>query len=116
MAEATAQTQEQVKTPPASQVDDVGVPNPESLRILAEDLPEKDAVQRAVKDGMLADTAQQEAKAKAKVVDESPDAANTPSGYALKQVTGVANDAKRGEEYARHKQAQRWGTEPVAQS
>jgi len=100
----------------ASQVADVGVPTPQSLRDLAEDLPEKDAVQKAYKQAMLADTAQQEAKAKAKAVDESPDADETPSGYALKQVTGVANDAKRGEQYLRAKTARRWGYVPVDES
>jgi hypothetical protein len=107
---------EEGRTPTAGQVADVGVPNPESIRELAEDLPERDAVQKAVKEGMLADTAQQEAKAKAKVVDESPDAAETPSGHALKEVTGVGNDTKRGEEYLRHKTAKRWGYVPVDES
>jgi hypothetical protein len=100
-------------TPPAAQVADVGVPNPDPIRQLAEDLPANDRVQKAYKDGMLADTAQQEAKAKAVAVDESPNASETPSGAALKAVTGIANDAKRGEEYARHKAAARWGTVPA---
>lgn len=95
------------------EVKDVGVPNPATLRALAEDLPEKDAVQKAVKDGMLADSAQEEAKHKAKVVDESPNADETPSGYALKKVTGISSDGKRGEEYARHKSARRHGYVPV---
>lgn len=91
---------------------DLGVPTPEPLRQLAEDLPEKDEVQKAVKEGMLADTSQQEAKAKAKVVDASPDAAETPSGHALKQVAGIADDTKRGEEYLRHKSQARHGYVP----
>lgn len=95
------------------EVKDVGTPNPPSLRALAEDLPEKDAVQKAVKAGILADTAQQEAKEKAKVVDASPNADDTPSGYALGKVTGIASDQKRGEQYLRHKTAKRWGYVPV---
>jgi hypothetical protein len=91
----------------------VGVPTPRSLRILAEDLPEKDTVQKATKAAMLADTAQQEAKEKAKAVDASPNAADTPSGGALKKVTGVANDTERGEKYLREKTARRWGYVPV---
>jgi hypothetical protein len=95
------------------QVADVGTPNPPSLRVLADDLPEKDEVQKAVKAGMLADSAQQEAREKAKVVDASPNADETPSGYALKKVTGIAHDTKRGEEYLRHKTARRWGYVPA---
>lgn len=92
---------------------DVGTPNPPSMRALAEDLPEKDPVQKAVKAGMLADSAQDEAKQKAKVVDESPNADETPSGYALGKVTGISSDEKRGEAYAQHKSAKRWGTIPA---
>jgi hypothetical protein len=84
-------------------------PNPEPLRELARDLPEKDDVQKAVKEGILADSAQAEAKAKAKVVDLSPDAPDTPSGHALKKVAGIADDVKRGEEYARERAAKRHG-------
>lgn len=91
----------------------VGVPTPASLRALAEDLPENDRVQKAVKDGMLADTAQQEARAKVKVVDESPNASETPSGVALKKTAGVSNDTDRGERYVREKSAVRWGYVPV---
>lgn len=75
----------------------------------AEALPEKDEVQKQVKRGMLAEDAQTEAKAKAKVVDLSPDAADTPSGAALKATAGISDDVKRGEEYARVKSAKRWG-------
>jgi hypothetical protein len=39
---------------------DVGTPNPEVLRQLAEDLPEKDTVQKEIKAGMLATSAQEE--------------------------------------------------------
>jgi hypothetical protein len=92
---------------------DVGTPNPPSLRALAEDLPEKDTVQKEVKAGILADSAQEEARHKAKVVDESPNADETPSGYALKKVVGISSDQKRGEEYARHKAAKRHGYVPA---
>lgn len=92
---------------------DVGPPTPFSLRELAKDLPERDAVEKAVKQGMLADSAQAEARAKAKVVDESRDAGDTPSGHALKKVTGVGNDTDRGERYLREKTAKRWGYVPV---
>lgn len=101
------------RTPSAAQVADVGVPNPEALRDLAQDLPEDDSVQQAYKDAMLADTAQQEAKAKAKAVDASPNASETPSGGALQAVTGVSNDADRGEKYLREKSARRWGYVPA---
>jgi hypothetical protein len=95
------------------QIADVGTPTPEPLRELAEDLPERDEVQVAVKAAMLAETAQQEAKEKAKVVDASPNADDTPSGYALKKVTGISNDTKRGEKYLEHKTAKRWGYVPA---
>lgn len=91
----------------------VGVPTPQSLRVLAEDLPEKDKVQVAYKDAMLADTAQDECKAKVVAVDASPNAAETPSGGALKKVSGISNDTERGEKYAHEKTARRWGYVPV---
>lgn len=94
-------------------LESVGVPTPRSLRVLAEDLPEKDKVQKAYKDAMLADTAQAEAKAKVVVVDASPNAAETPSGAALKKVAGVSHDTERGEKYLREKTAHRWGYVPV---
>mgnify|MGYP003577910558 CR=1 FL=1 len=106
-APAPADVQTETKTA------DVGTPTPQSLRILAEDLPEKDPVQQAYKDAMLADSSQDEAKAKAKVVDESPNAAETPSGAALKKVTGVSNDTERGEKYTQEKTAVRWGYRSV---
>lgn len=101
------------RTPDASQAADVGTPTPNALRELAKDLPERDTVQKAYKGAMLADSAQEEARHKVTVVNESPDAAETPSGYALKKAAGVSNDAKRGEEYLRHKTARRWGYVPA---
>jgi hypothetical protein len=89
---------------------------PASLRRLAEDLPENDAVQKAYKEAMTAEDPQKEAKAKAKVVDESPDASETPSGAALKKVVGVSNDTERGEKYLEHKTAKRWGYRYVDES
>lgn len=109
-------TQAEGRTPSAVQIADVGVPNPGPIRDLAEDLPEKDNVQKAYKSAMLADTAQEEAKHKAKAVAASPDADETPSGSALQKVTGIANDTERGEKYLRHKTARRWGYVPVDES
>jgi hypothetical protein len=87
----------------------LGNPNTGVRRDLAEDLPEKDEVQVAYKTAMTADSMQAEVKAKVDAVDASPNAADTPSGYALKKTAGIANDTERGEEYARVKAARRWG-------
>jgi hypothetical protein len=82
---------------------------PAAQREAAEDLPEKDDVQKNIKKGLTADDAQTEAKAKAAVVDDSPNAAETPSGGALKAVAGISDDVERGEAYEREKSARRWG-------
>jgi hypothetical protein len=82
---------------------------PDAQRDAAEDLPEKDEVQKQIKKSLTADDAQTEAKAKAKVVDESPNADETPSGGALKAVAGISDDVERGEAYEREKSARRWG-------
>lgn len=92
---------------------DLGVSTPSAMRVLAEDLPVKDKVQKAYKDGMLASSSQEECRAKVAVVDGSPDAADTPSGAALKKVAGISNDTERGEKYLREKTAKRWGYVPV---
>lgn len=92
---------------------DLGPEMPPALRELAKDLPERDEVQRAYKAQMLADDMQDAAKEKVKVVKASPDAIDTPSGYALTKAAGIAHDADRGEAYARHKSAKRWGYVPV---
>ena len=92
---------------------DLGPEMPRSMQALAEDLPEKDEVQKAYKKQMLAQDMQVAAKEKVKIVDASPDADDTPSGYALKKVAGIAHDGDRGEAYARHKSAKRWGYIPV---
>ncbi len=92
---------------------DAGAGAPESMRDAAEDLPENDNVQKNIKKAMLATDAQTEAKAKAAVVDDSSTGAEeTPSGYALQKTAGIADDVKRGEEYARIKSAMRHGTVP----
>jgi hypothetical protein len=91
------------------QVTDAGAGVPDSMEAAAEDLPEQDEVQEATKDGMLAESAQDEAEAKVKAVDASPNAAETPSGAALKETAGIADNKERGEEYARVKSAHRWG-------
>ena len=88
---------------------DLGPEMPAPMRKLAEKLPEKDEVQEAYKAQMLSMDMQDAAKEKVKIVDASPDAAETPSGYALKKVAGIAHDADRGEAYAQHKSARRWG-------
>ncbi len=92
---------------------DAGAGAPEAMRDAAEDLPERDDVQKAVKAAMLATDAQTEAKEKAKVVENSTTGAEeTPSGFALQAVAGIADDVKRGEEYARIKSAVRHGYVP----
>ena len=96
--------------------DDLGRPYPEPVRQLAKDLPEKDEVQEAYKAQFLADDQQSEVKEKMTVVEASPNSPDTPSGYALQKVAGVSNDAERGDEYARHKMARRWGYVPADES
>ena len=91
----------------------LGPEMPAPMRELAKKLPEKDEVQVAYKEQMLAMDMQDAAKEKVKIVDASPDAADTPSGHALKKVSGIAHDADRGEAYARHKTAKRWGYVPA---
>lgn len=88
---------------------DAGAGAPAGYEEAAEALPEKDDVQKATKEAMLADTGQEEAEAKAKVVDASPNAAETPSGVALKETAGISDNVERGNEYARIKSAARWG-------
>jgi hypothetical protein len=85
----------------------------EAIKQLAEKLPEKDEVQKAVKAGMLADDPKKEVAEKVKVVKASPDAEETPSGHALIKVAGISDDQKRGEEYTKHKTAKRWGYVPA---
>ena len=82
----------------------------------AEELPEKDEVQKAIKESLTADDAQTEAEAKAKVVELSPGSEETPSGGALKATASIEDDVERGEQYAREKQARRWGTVPADES
>lgn len=104
------------KTPTAKQVADVGVPNSESFRELADDVvPEKDADQKAYKRQIQADSAKEEAQAKAERVesDSSPDAQETPSGAALLATSGIANDTERGGAYARAKDVARRGVLPA---
>lgn len=94
---------------------DSGAGAPPAQRDAAEALPEGDAVKDAVKASLLATDAQTEAKEKAKVVaDSSTGAGDTPSGYALTQTAGIADDVERGEEYARIKTAKRWGYVPAS--
>lgn len=117
MAENTPRDKALDPTPVEVKTDDktANLPpsTPASLRRLAEDLPENDAVQKAYKEAMTAEDSAKEAKAKAKAVSESPNASDTPSGAALKKVAGVSNDTERGEKYLREKTAHRWGYVPV---
>lgn len=92
---------------------DLGPEMPAAMRALAEDLPEKDEVQKAYKRQMLAMDQQAADREKVKIVNASPDAGDTPSGYALKKVVGIAHDGDRGEAYAREKSAKRWGYVPA---
>jgi hypothetical protein len=87
-------------------------PHTEGFRERGEELAEKpsaDKVQAAVREQLTADTSQQEAKAKVRQVDASPDAGSTPSGVALKEVAGISDDAKRGEAYQRERAKVRHG-------
>jgi len=93
---------------------DAGAGVPESYVEAAEALPEHDDVEKAVKAAMLAETGQEEAQEKAKVVDASPNSIDTPSGYALKETAGISDNIERGEEYARIKSAKRWGYVPAS--
>lgn len=88
---------------------DDGAGAPPGMEKAAKALPEKDDVQKGVKEAMLADTGQEEAQAKADVVAASPDAPDTPSGGALEATKGISDNVERGEEYAREKSARRWG-------
>lgn len=88
---------------------DAGAGAPDSMDAAVEALPEGDEVEKATKTAMQAKTGQAEAKAKVKAVDASPDAADTPSGHALKETAGISDNRKRGEAYARAKAEKRWG-------
>ncbi len=88
---------------------DEGAGAPAGYQEAAEALPEKDDVQKAHKEALLAETGQEEAQAKAKIVEASPDAPDTPSGYALQKTADIADNTERGEAYAREKSAARWG-------
>lgn len=108
---AAAEADTDIKTDDASA--NLPASTPAEMRARAEDLPEKDAVQKAYKQAMTTTDHQTEAKAKAKIVDESPNADQTPSGVALKKVAGITNDTERGEAYARERAAVRHGWTPV---
>jgi hypothetical protein len=59
---------------------------------------------------MQADTVAEEMAAKKIIVEESPDAAETPSGAALLAVAGESDPIEAGEKYARVKRAVRLGS------
>lgn len=90
-------------------ITDEGAGAPDAMIPMAEELPEKDDVQKATKAAMLAETGQEEAQEKLKAVKASPDAIDTPSGYAMSKVASISNNKERGEQYAREKSAKRWG-------
>jgi hypothetical protein len=90
--------------------------NSDEMRRLAEDLPEKNDVQKAYKDALTTDDPHKQDRAYLRAAELSPDAMDTPSGYALKECIGESNDTKRGEKYARAKTARRWGYVPVDES
>jgi hypothetical protein len=88
---------------------DSGAGAPEPQREAAENLPDKNPMDKAIKKAYNANDAQTEAKAKKEVVEMSADSAETPSGHALIKTAGIADDVKRGEEYNRIKMAVRLG-------
>lgn len=96
-----------------NQVIDGAAGAPAGMRDAAEDLPEDDEVEQSHKDALLAEDAQSEAEAKLESAEASPDAVDTPSGYALSKTAGIADDVERGEAYAREKSAKRWGYVPA---
>jgi len=95
---------------------DAGAGVPDSYIEAAEALPEHDEVEKATKAAMLAETGQEEAQEKAKVVDASPNSIDTPSGFALKATAGIKDNIARGNEYARIKSAKRWGYIPATEA
>jgi hypothetical protein len=89
---------------------DNGPNQPEIFRDRAEDvIPEWDADNKAYKKQILADSPAAEAKAQASRVEGQPAAEATPSGHALVETAGIADDEERGAEYERVKRARRWG-------
>jgi hypothetical protein len=90
--------------------------NSAEMRRRAEDLPAKNDVQKAYKDALTTDDPHKQDRAYLRAAELSPDAMDTPSGYALKESIGESNDTKRGEKYARAKTARRWGYVPVDES
>lgn len=92
---------------------DAGAGAPPSMREAAEALPEGDEVEKATKDAMLADTVGEEVSSKVEVVEASPDAAETPSGGALKAVEGISDPIEQAEAYKREKSLRRFGHAPI---
>jgi len=108
--ESKAKTASDKETDEAvEEVLDAGAGVPAGYEEAAEALPEKDEVQKAHKEAALAETGQEEAQAKAKIVEASPDSPETPSGAALLETAGIEDNVERGNEYARVKSMHRWG-------
>lgn len=120
MADTTKQDpagfEAEVKTKTDDLSADLSPANSDEMRRLAEDLPERNAVEKAYKAALTTESPQKEAKAYLKVAEESVDALDTPSGHGLKESVGESNDTKRGEKYARAKTARRWGYVPADES
>lgn len=83
-------------------------PESGATRDIAERMNEKDEGQKLHKEALLADSPKEQAEKKAAIVDISPDAAETPSGAALKKVAGISDNVLRGLHYAYEKAIRRW--------
>lgn len=113
MADTKQQHDAPVKTRTDDKTANLGPANSQEMRRLAEDLPERDSVQKAYKDALTTEDPHTEARAYLKAAEESPNAMDTPSGHALKASIGESNDTVRGEKYAKAKAEARWGWTPV---
>jgi hypothetical protein len=111
MAESKEQQRVEAKTKDLSA--DLRPANSDEMRRLAEDLPEKNDVQKAYKDALTTDDPHTQDKGYLRAAELSPDALDTPSGHGLKECIGESNDTKRGEKYARAKAEKRWGWTPL---
>jgi hypothetical protein len=88
---------------------DAGAGAPASVEDAAADLPTKDKVQQAYHQQLNADSVAEEVAAKKTIVEESPDADETPSGAALLEVAAESDPVKQGEEYTKAKMRVRTG-------
>ncbi len=87
-----------------------GKPYNETTRKLAEATVKPiDPTNEAYLSQLTADSHQEEAEAKAAIVEESKGSEDTPSGSALIETASIDHDEERGEAYQRAKSAKRWG-------